>query len=266
VNQNVLTRILDQKREEVSLLANKAPLADLRAQAEDTAPARDFLAALRARPGHAVIAEIKRASPSAGRLAIAVDPAERAKLYEASGAAALSVLTDTVFFGGSLQDMRLAREACGLPVLRKDFVISINQIYEARAAGADAVLLIAAALEQEQMTDLYACVRELDMTPLVEVHSQDELDAVLGLSPELVGINNRNLKSMKIDLSTSLELRPLIPPNVTVVAESGVSSPEDVARLREGGLDAFLVGTSLMKADDPAAVLRSLVNDHGGRP
>lgn len=266
MSQDILSRILAKKREEVSLLANKTSLAELRSQALDAAPIRDFLAALRARPGQAVIAEIKRASPSAGSLADAVDPAARAKNYEAGGAAALSVLTDAAFFGGSLQDMQQAREACTLPVLRKDFVINLAQVYEARAAGADAVLLITAALEPEQMAGLYSCIRELGMTPLIEVHDRSELESVLNLNPELVGINNRNLKSMKVDLATSLELRPLIPAHVTVVAESGVSSSGDVSRLRKGGLDAFLVGTSLMRAEDPAAVIRDMVDGNGDRP
>lgn len=266
MSQDVLTRILARKREEVSLLAQKTPLAELRAQAQAAPPARDFLAALRAKPGSAVIAEIKRASPSAGSLAEAVDPTERAKLYEAGGAAALSVLTDADFFSGSLQDLRLARAACGLPVLRKDFVINLAQVYEARAAGADAVLLIVAALETAQLADLYASIQEMGMTPLVEVHDQAELEIALGLKPELVGINNRNLKSLQVDLATSLKLKLMIPAHVTVVAESGVSSPDDVARLREGGLDAFLVGTSLMRAEDPVSVLKSLVKGNGGRP
>ena len=265
MSQDVLTRILDRKREEVALLSAKAPMADLSARAQDAPPARNFLGALRARPGAAVIAEIKRSSPSAGSLAEAVDPAERAKLYEAGGAAALSVLTDVDFFGGSLRDMQLARKASSLPVLRKDFIISLAQVYEARIAGADAVLLIVAALEPALLTDLYASVEEMGMTPLVEVHDQAELEIALGLNPELVGINNRDLKTLQVDLATCLDLRPQIPPHVTVVAESGVSSPADVSRLRNGGLDAFLVGTSLMRAEDPVSVLRSLANGNGGR-
>jgi len=266
VSQDVLTRILAKKREEVSLLLQRASLGQLRNQAMDAPPARDFLAALRARSGYAVIAEIKRSSPSAGRLSKEVDPILRALAYEAGGAAALSVLTDAAFFGGSLQDMQQARDACGLPVLRKDFIISPAQVYEARAAGADAILLIAAALGSEQMIELYECVRELGMAPLIEVHDRPELEAVLGLEPDLVGVNNRNLKDMKVDLATSLELRPLIPKRITVVAESGVSSSDDVARLRDGGLDAFLVGTSLMRAKDPAAVIRAMINGNGGTP
>ncbi len=265
MSQDVLKRIVAKKREEVSELSQKASPAERRNQALDAPPVRDFLAALKARPGQAVIAEIKRSSPSAGRLANKVDPVERARTYEAGGAAALSVLTDKTFFSGSIDDLYRAREACSLPVLRKDFIISSAQIFEARAAGADAVLLIAAALEPRQMAEFYECIKELGMTPLVEVHDRTELEAVLNLEPELVGINNRNLKSLKVDLAVSLELRPIIPSHVTVVAESGVSSAEDVSRLRKGGLDAFLVGTSLMRAEDPAAAIRALINGNGGQ-
>jgi indole-3-glycerol phosphate synthase len=264
MNQDVLQRIVAEKREEILAYSQRTSPAELNSQALDAPPARDFLAALKARPGHAVIAEIKRSSPSAGRLANEVDPAERAKIYESGGAAAISVLTDKAFFNGSVEDLRQAREACSLPVLRKDFIISLAQIYEARAAGADAVLLIAAALEHEQMAEFYECTQSLGMTPLVEIHDRKELDPVLSLKPELVGINNRNLKSLEVDLDTSLGLRPLIPVDVTVVAESGVNYPSDVARLREGGLDAFLIGTSLMRADDPAAALQAMVNGDGG--
>jgi indole-3-glycerol phosphate synthase len=266
VSPDVLTRILAQKREEVSLLCQRTSLAELRGQVAAAPPVRGFLAALRMRPGRALIAEIKRSSPSAGSLAKEVDPAQRAQAYEAGGAAALSVLTDATFFGGSLKDLQKAREACSLPVLRKDFIISLAQVYEARVAGADAILLIAAALEPVLMTELYACARELGMTSLIEVHNRPELERVLGIQPQLVGINNRNLKDLKVDLATSLELRPLIPRQVTVVAESGVSTPDDVSRLREGGLNAFLVGTSLMKAEDPASLIRAMVNGNGGAP
>ena len=266
MNPDVLQQIVTEKREEILALSHKASPAELNSQAVDAPPARDFLAALQARAGRAVIAEIKRSSPSAGRLVKEVDPAQRAKAYEAGGAAAISVLTDKTFFGGSIDDLRQAREACSLPVLRKDFIISLAQIYEARAAGADAVLLIAAALEQEQMAELYECTKNLGMTPLVEIHGHEELEPVLSLEPELIGINNRNLKSLKVDLAVSLALRPLIPPHITVVAESGVKDSGDVSFLRKGGLDAFLVGTSLMCADDPQALLQAMINGDGGRP
>ncbi|RJX34853.1 MAG: indole-3-glycerol phosphate synthase TrpC [Desulfarculus sp.] len=253
---DVLRRILEHKRLEAAALAGRA--AELRRLAEEAPPPRDFLAALRARPGRAVIAEIKRASPSAGRLAAEVDPASRAVRYQAGGAAALSVLTDGPFFQGSLTDLRQARAAVGLPVLRKDFIIASAQLYEARAAGADAVLLIAAALEPGQLRDLYQQARELGLAVLPEVHEEVELEPVLALGPALVGVNNRDLRSLQVDLNASLRLRPLIPASTTVVAESGISGPEQAARLRAGGLDAFLVGSHLMRAPDPAAALRAL--------
>lgn len=265
MSQDVLQRIVAQKREELLAYSQGISAAELNSQALDAPPTRDFLAALRAAPGRAVIAEIKRSSPSAGRLASGVDPAGRAKSYESGGAAAISVLTDRTFFNGSVDDLRLARGACNLPILRKDFIISFAQIFEARAAGADAVLLIAAALEPEQMAELYECTKSLGMTPLIEVHDRQELEQVLSLEPELIGVNNRNLKSLEVDLSTCLGIRPLIPSHITVVAESGIKGPADIARLRDGGLDAFLIGTSLMRADDPAADLQAMIKGAGGQ-
>lgn len=254
---DVLRRILEQKQAEVAALAGRA--AELRRLAAEVPPPRDFLAALRARPGRAVIAEVKRASPSAGRLAAAVDPAAQAVRYQAGGAAALSVLTDGPFFQGSLADLQQARAAVALPVLRKDFIIDPAQLYESRVAGADAVLLIAAALEPPQLKDLYQQAVGLGLAVLIEVHQEAELVPVLALDPPLVGVNNRDLRTMRVDLDTSLRLRPLIPASTTVVAESGIAGPEQVARLRAGGLDAFLVGSHLMRAPDPAAALRALV-------
>lgn len=264
MSQDVLQRIVAKKREEILAFSHRTSPAELNSQALDTPPARDFLAALQERPGHAIIAEIKRSSPSAGKLAKGVDPTARGRAYEAGGAAAISVLTDKTFFDGSLDDLRLVREACSLPILRKDFIISLAQIYEARAAGADAVLLIAAALEQDQLAEFSECINDLGMTPLIEVHDQQELERVLGLKPQLIGINNRNLKSLEVDLSTCLRLRPLIPSHISVVAESGVSGPDDINLLRKGGLDAFLVGSSLMRADDPVAELQGMIKSAGG--
>ncbi len=266
MSQGILERILANKRVEVARLTMRSALVELRRLAGLAPPPRDFLAALRQRPGGAVIAEIKRASPSAGKLAPEVNPAGLAAAYESGGAAALSVLTDRVFFGGSLEDLRRARAASSLPVLRKDFIISPAQLYEARAAGADAVLLIAAALEAGLLGELYDLARELGLTPLVEIHRAAELETVLALAPDLVGINNRNLETLEVDLDTCLRLRPLLPAGVTVVAESGIHGPEDLARLRAGGLDAFLVGTSLMRASDPGAALRALTRGKGALP
>ena len=254
----VLARILEAKQEEVAALKSARPLAELRRDAEAAPPARPFLDALRQAPGIAVIAEIKRRSPSRGELAPGEDVPTRAAAYQAGGAAALSVLTDLPFFGGTLQDLAAARQAAPMPVLRKDFTIDPAQVYEARAAGADAVLLIAAALEGPQLGELYHLAKGLGLEVLLEVHKAEELEPVLALDPPLVGINNRDLKTLKVSLDTSQELRRIIPAKVTVVAESGVSRPEQVRALKAAGLDAFLVGTSLMLAPDPTATLRAL--------
>lgn len=254
----VLERILAVKHEEVTKLKSRGVPADFKRRALEVPGPRDFLAALKNHPRIPVIAEIKRASPSAGAIREAVDPAALALDYQAGGAAALSVLTDKTFFSGSLKDLALAREAADLPVLRKDFILDRLQLYEARSAGADAVLLIAAALDRDRLGDLYLEALELGLTPLIEVHDQEELPPVLNLKPDLIGINNRDLKTMKVDLGTSLELRKMIPAETMVVAESGVSSPAEVLALRRGGLDAFLIGSALMRAPDPKAALASL--------
>jgi len=255
----VLARILEAKREEVAALKAARPLAGLRREAEAAPPARPFLGALRGHPRVPVIAEIKRRSPSRGELAPGEGVQARARAYQAGGAAALSVLTDMPFFGGSLEDLAAARQAVDLPALRKDFIIDPAQIYEARAAGADAVLLIAASLEAPLLAELYHLAKGLGLDVLIEVHKAEELEPVLALDPPLVGINNRDLKTLAVRLDTSLELRRLIPAGITVVAESGIDGPEQVRGLRAAGLDAFLVGTSLMLAPDPAATLRGLV-------
>ncbi|MCF8033042.1 MAG: indole-3-glycerol phosphate synthase TrpC [Desulfarculaceae bacterium] len=255
----VLARILANKRQEVAALKAGNSLAELKAAAQDAPPARGFLASLRACASVPVIAEIKRRSPSRGELDPGGDVETRARDYARGGAAALSVLTDPLFFGGCLDDLSDARSAVALPALRKDFIIDPIQVHQARLAGADAVLLIAAALGRDELAELYGLARELGMDVLLEVHAEAELEPVLALEPSLVGVNNRNLKTLAVRLETSLELRRLIPPGVTVVAESGISGPEQVRLLRQGGLDAFLVGTSLMQAPDPAAALSVLV-------
>ncbi|MBI5524240.1 MAG: indole-3-glycerol phosphate synthase TrpC [Desulfarculus sp.] len=256
---SVLARILASKRQEVAALRTATPLADLRRQALDTPAPRDFLAALKAAPGAALIAEIKRSSPSAGGINQGVAVAGQALAYALGGAAALSVLTDGPFFGGSLADLKEARAAVSLPILRKDFIIDEAQVYEARAAGADAVLLIVAALTPARLADLYALAGELGLTALIEVHGEDELAPALALKPPLLGINNRDLKTLAVSLDTCLGLRPLVPAGVTVVAESGIETPADVARLHAGGLRAFLVGSALMRAGDPRGMVASLV-------
>lgn len=256
---SVLARILASKRQEVAALKAAKPLAELRRQALELPPPRDFLAALQAAPGAALIAEIKRSSPSAGGINQGVAVGEQARAYAAGGAAALSVLTDGPFFGGSLAHLHEARAAVDLPVLRKDFIIDEVQVYEARAAGADAVLLIVAALEPARLAELYGLAREQGLTALIEVHGEDELAPALALHPPLLGINNRDLKTLAVSLDTCLRLRPLVPAGVTVVAESGIETPQDVARLYAGGLRAFLVGSALMRSPDPRAMVAALV-------
>ena len=260
----VLDKILDKKRQEVGELKRMVSEMEILRAARDAAPARDFIDALHNRTRVPIIAEIKKKSPSAGSLNGHIDVGARARRYETGGASAISVLTDGPFFGGKLDDLRRAREASFLPVLRKDFIIDPLQIYQARAVGADAVLLIVAALDDPALTRLYKLATDLGMAALVEVHNGEELDRALALDPKLLGINNRNLATLDVSLETSLELRKRIPGGITVVAESGVSEPAQIRELHHAGLDAFLVGTSLMKANDPAALLRSLC-EAGGR-
>ncbi len=255
---SVLQRIISRKREEIARLKREVGAARLLSTLDEAPPARNFVAALRDSSRVPVIAEIKRISPSEGALKTGVDVPDQARSYEAGGAAALSVLTDETFFGGRLQDLTTAREAVSVPVLRKDFILDRVQLYESRAAGADAVLLIAAALKPILLKELFLEARELGMASVVEVHHESELDAVLKLQPQIVGINNRDLTTLNVDLETSIRLRPLIPEGIVAIGESGIKSPEDVKRLLHAGLDAFLVGTALMRSPDPEAALRDL--------
>ncbi len=259
----VLDIILERKHQEVAVLKAGPDRDGLRRQARNLPPRRNLAAALKQAPCRAVIAEIKRHSPSAGSLRQEVDPAELARAYERGGASAISVLLDKPFFGGSLEDLRAVRGAVNLPLLAKDFIIDPIQIHQAALAGADAVLLIAAALDQDRLQRLFNEVCEMGLTPLVEVHSREELLRVLPLNPPLVGINNRDLATLKVSLETCLLLRPLISPGVTVVAESGIKGPLDIDRLHQAGLHGFLIGTALMKARDPEALLRSLCQAGG---
>jgi indole-3-glycerol phosphate synthase len=254
---SILERILAAKRAEIAAARARVTEEELRAQARAAAPARDFVAALRAkRP--AVIAEIKRASPSKGLLRENFDPAAIARSYEKAGAACMSVLTDTQFFQGSSAHLQQARAACGLPALRKDFLIDPYQAYESRALGADCVLLIAACLEDRQMRELEALALELGMAVLVEVHDANELERALILKTPLVGINNRNLRTFETRLETTLELLPRVPKDRIVITESGILAPADVARMRGAGVHTFLVGEAFMRASDPGFALRSL--------
>lgn len=257
---SILTKILATKVAEVAERSRHRDLATVAAQAADQPPARGFIAHLkeRARQGPAVIAEIKKASPSAGLIREDFDPASIAGRYAWAGAACLSVLTDEAYFQGSDRYLVQARQACALPVLRKDFTIDPWQVYESRALGADCILLIAAALEREPLREMHALAREAGLDVLVEVHDEAELEQALACNAELIGVNNRDLHRFTTDLATSERLRSLIPKEKLMVTESGVRCPEDVARLRRAGVDAFLVGEAFMRAKDPGAALREL--------
>ena len=258
---DILEKILATKRVEIASGLASVPLAEMRAQALAVAAPRDFAGALRAKLAAgkpAVIAEIKKASPSKGVIRPDFRPAEIAASYEAGGAACLSVLTDRDYFQGSAAYLEAARAACSLPVLRKDFLIDPDQVYEARAMGADCIRLIVAALELPQMQALEALALELGMAVLVESHNADELAAALTLKTPLQGINNRNLRSFEVSLDTTLALLPQIGGDRVVVTESGILAPADVARMRSHGVNAFLVGEAFMRAADPGAELARL--------
>jgi indole-3-glycerol phosphate synthase len=258
---DILEKILTTKREEVAAAQRTKALAAQRAEAESVAPPRDFAGALRARVAAgaaAVIAEIKKASPSKGVLRGDFDPASIARSYARHGATCLSVLTDERYFQGSPAYLVQAREASGLPVLRKDFMIDTYQVFEARAMGADCILLIVAALDDVLMAELEAAALQLGMAVLVEVHDAAELDRALKLSTPLLGINNRNLRTFETRLETTLDLLPHIPDGRIVITESGVLKPEDVSRMRTAGVNAFLVGEAFMRAADPGAELERL--------
>jgi indole-3-glycerol phosphate synthase len=258
VKTTVLDRILAKKREEVAELRQSTDMEHLKRQADQASEPRDFLQALRACPHVPIIAEIKKASPSLGDIRTGFHVGAWAKKYEAGGAAALSVLTDGPFFGGCLADLEEARTTVGIPVLRKDFIIDPVQIFQARSAGADAILLIVAALDRNRLEELFRLARALGMTPLVEVHTAEELESALRLDPPLIGINNRDLTTLDVSLDTSLTLRPMITNDALVVSESGITGPENIRRLKAGGIDAFLVGTLLMKTDHPESALKEL--------
>ncbi len=258
---DILQRILAVKAQEVSAAQALLPLAQMKVAARAAAPARDFVGALRARIAAgkpAVIAEVKKASPSKGVLREQFDPAAIAATYERHGAACLSVLTDRQFFQGKLEDMVSARAACKLPVLRKDFMMDAYQVYEARAAGADCILLIVAALTPARMRELEETAIELGLAVLVEVHDAIELDAALALQTPLIGVNNRNLRTFDTKLETTLELLQKIPMQRLVITESGILKTEDVARMRAHDVHGFLVGEAFMRATDPGAELERL--------
>jgi indole-3-glycerol phosphate synthase len=254
----ILDEILAHKRVELEAARGARPDAAVAAAARRAEPARGFRRALVESPEPRIVAEIKRRSPSRGEIRADFDPVGIAKCYTDAGAAALSVLTDERFFGGSLAVLEAVRRATHLPLLRKDFVIDGYQLDEARVAGADAVLLIAAALPPGALAELRARALALGLDALVEVHDEAELDAALAAGADLVGVNNRDLRTFETDLAVTERLAPRIPPGTVVVAESGILGPEDVLRLRRAGAHAFLVGESLMRERDVGRALRKL--------
>ena len=258
---DILDRIIAVKQDEVAALMQQKPLSAMRVDAESRILTRDFVGALRskiARGKSAVIAEIKKASPSKGVLRSDFMPADIAQSYAESGAACLSVLTDKQFFQGSLEYFKQARASCSLPALRKDFIIDPYQIYESRVIGADCILLIAAVLDDVQMKDMEAMAMALDMAVLVEVHDAAELERSLKLKTPLIGINNRNLKTFEVSLDTTLGLLRQVPEDRIIVTESGISTAQDVKRMRDGKVHAFLVGEAFMRAEDPGLALAAL--------
>ncbi|HEY5580849.1 MAG TPA: indole-3-glycerol phosphate synthase TrpC, partial [Rhodoferax sp.] len=251
---DILEKIVAVKRQEIAAAIARKPLAVMRADAESRVLTRDFVAALRSKIAAgqpAVIAEIKKASPSKGVLREDFIPADIAQSYAEHGAACLSVLTDLQFFQGCIDHLKQARASCPLPVLRKDFMVDAYQIYESRACGADAVLLIAAILDDAQMKDFEAIARSLDMAVLVEVHDAPELARALQLKTPLIGINNRSLKTFEVSLNTTLTLMRELPADRLLVCESGIQTRDDVLRMGAAGVNAFLVGEAFMRAPDP---------------
>jgi len=262
---DILNKILSVKADEVAAAKKHRDLASLRRDVEADSEARNslrgFEASLRKNIGAGragVIAEVKKASPSKGVLRADFRPAEIAASYAAHGAACLSVLTDLQFFQGAAEYLQQARAACALPVLRKDFMVDMYQVYEARAMGADAILLIVAALDHGLMAEMEACAHELGMDVLVEVHDGDELTAALKLDTALMGINNRNLRTFETSLQATIDLLPRIPPDRLVVTESGIMVADDVKRMRDANVHAFLVGEAFMRAPEPGVELQRL--------
>ncbi len=259
---DILNEIVAVKRTELTSALKRRPLALMRADAESRILTRDFEAAMRQRIDagrNAVIAEIKKASPSRGVIRADFEPADIAQTYAEHGAACLSVLTDQQFFQGSVDYLKQARASCQLPVLRKDFLIDPYQVYESRVMGADAILLIAACLDDAQMRDMEAIACDLFMAVLVEVHDAAELERALRLKTPLVGINNRNLRTFEVSLDTTIALKASVPKDRMVITESGITERDDVLRMNAAGIHGFLVGEAFMRAPDPGAAMASLL-------
>lgn len=261
----ILDKILSHKVEEIAQQQNKVPMSEARKAAESASPARDMLAGLQ-RETVALIAEVKKASPSKGVLIENFDPVMLGTTYAQNGAAAISVLTDERFFQGHLDYMTAVRQAVGVPVLRKDFIIDPYQVYEGRAAQADAMLLIVAALDDAQLRDLHRQITALGMTPLVEVHDEAELERALACNAKLIGVNNRDLKTFDVDLDTTARLAALIPDDVIVVAESGIRNAQDVVHMGQLGAHAVLVGESLVKVADANGDLAETIKVFSEQP
>ncbi len=261
----ILDEIVAAKKKELRRAREERKPADLRAKARSAPPLKPF--DLRREGAVSIIAEIKRASPSKGPLRPDLDPADLARRYAEGGARALSVLTDREFFKGSVEDLRAARRAVDLPILRKDFVVDEYQLWEARVMLADAALLIARILEPRQLADYVALAREdLGLATLVEVHDEDDLEAALDAKASLVGVNNRDLDTFRVSVETTARLRPMIPEGVVTASESGLSSREDLARLRALRVDAALIGEELVRSDDPARKIRELLGAEDAHP
>ncbi len=260
-----IEQLIAAARDGVEERRAETPQADLESRLQSRGDDRPFNEAL-VRPGLSLIAEFKRRSPSAGEISASATVAERVGAYERGGAAALSVLTDEPHFGGSLDDLRAARAACGLPILRKDFIVDPYQLLEAAVNGADAVLLIVRVLEDAELAEMYGRARGLDLDCLVEVHDGEELERALRLDAEVIGINNRDLDEGVVDVGTTYELMPDVPAGKTVVAESGISTRTELEELERVGVDAVLIGSALMTAADPEALARELTGaDEGTR-
>jgi indole-3-glycerol phosphate synthase len=259
----ILDTIVAHKREELERNKENTPLQTLKSEILDLPPTRDFKASLTVPGAVSLIAEVKRKSPSKGIIREDFDPVEIAKTYAGNGASAISVLTDHEFFGGDLSFLSAIRNAVNVPLLRKDFTIDEYHIYQARAAGADAVLLIVAILTPEQLREFIGVAKHLNLAALVEVHTQIELDIALDVGAEIIGINNRDLKTFHTDIATSFHLRKSIPNDKIVVSESGIYSREDVIRLGEAAMDAILVGESLMRSADIGGKVRALLGSKG---
>jgi len=256
----MIEELVEAARAGVERRRAQVPLEDLESRLGERPEQRPFGEAL-TRPGLSVIAEFKRRSPSAGEIRDGAEPAELARAYEEGGAAALSVLTDEAHFGGSLSDLTEARAACELPLLQKDFIVDRYQLYEAALAGADAILLIVAALDRDRLAELHDGARSLDLDCLVEVHDEAELETALTVDADVIGINNRNLEDFSVDIQTTFELITDVPAGKTAVSESGIADRTTLEELERVGVDAVLIGEALMRAEDPAAKVRELLAD-----